>query len=382
VVHRTSTSASARSSAKGPAAGVRSPLGLVGATLLAGGLLLASCGWRRSAEDAADVDPDAALAEGALLLGASKAPVFFLTSEPNAPALGFGDQNAKLIVRDDPSENGRTPVRVLGRLHLEAYVPDGLLEQRAKQDLTLEGTAIVLRAGDRVGLLAPRSEAEERRVVTWVPIAKVLLGPFGGTLPADMLTSKKPERRSALPRGIAYRLPAFLPLPIYDAPRGDLMSLVPPQPEDLQVAVLELQQNWFLVRVGRGPYLQGYTNAPLTLLGNQAKLHALPKERPSPGAQVPWRIAQSQGPLMRVAAGTQLRFQGRIVATFRNTGWARALSALDQSDVEVLAAVDEAITVRGVAPRAALTPLDESSFKLPPATGAGGAAELGSAWVP
>jgi hypothetical protein len=149
----------------------------------------------------------------------------------------------------------------------------------------------------------------------------------------------------------------------------------------LRVTVVGEQGGWFRVRVGNGPCLSGFTDAQLRLLG-QAAVPAPPAQPPRvrlSRSDVPWRIAQTPGPLLLVNAGSQLRFRGRIVATFRREGWARALSPLDQSEVEVLAAVDDQVTVRGVVAAKSFTQVEESVFHLAPPLGPGSAALLDSA---
>ncbi|MFT3923995.1 MAG: hypothetical protein QM778_15785 [Myxococcales bacterium] len=343
-----------------------------------------ACGRTQSSADA-DAELDEALAAKAMLLGRTRSPVFFLTSESDSPALGFGSDDAKLVVRDDPSENGRTPVRVLGRLHLEAYVPNGLVELRVQENTPVAGTALVLRAGDRVGLVEPRNDSGVHRVNIRVAVADQVLGPFEGGLDARYLSAKPPPKSEPLESGIAYTLPANTALPVYRGPREELLTLVPPLVAELPVTVLAIERNWFMVRVGKGPFLQGFTNAPLALVGKPAgaRMVQLKPKQKRPINSVPWRIAQSPGPLLLVAAGTQLRFRGRIVATLRSAGWARALGSIDHDgDVEVLAAVDDIVTVRGTAPKPALTVVSEEALGLEPVSGPGYAAELGSAIKP
>ena len=139
-------------------------------TLLVAALLLAACRLHTNDAEDADAELDDALAERAFLLADMDACLLFLTSEPDAPAIGFGSADAKLVARDDPSDNGRIPVRVLGRLHTEGYVPDGCVELYVQENTQLAGTPVVLRAGDRVGLVEPRTTpqcTEFKRASPW-----------------------------------------------------------------------------------------------------------------------------------------------------------------------------------------------------------------------
>jgi hypothetical protein len=351
--------------------------------ILASSLLLSACGWLRSTEDAAraDAELDDALAKRALLLADTEAPLLFLTSDHDAPAFGFANAEAKLVARPDPVENGRIAVRILGRLHVEGYVPDGSVELYVQKTSLLAGSAVVLRAGDRVGLVGPRNDAVEHEVLVRVPVGGTVLGPYRGRVPADLLAATRPKEPQVLTGGTTYQLPAGAALPIFSESRGQLVTLVPPLKRDLTLAVVGGEEDWPRVRVGSGPCLEGFTNVPLRLLGQVARpapASRAPRVLPSRG-QVPWRIARTPGPLLLVSAGTQLRFRGRIVATFRAEGWARALSSLDQAEVELLAAVDDHVTVRGVAPTRSITQVEESVFQLAPPAGPNDAAELASA---
>jgi hypothetical protein len=346
-------------------------------------LLLAACSGLRATQNGATIDAelDEALAKRALLLADTEAPILFLTSEPDAPAFGFANTEAKLVARQDPIENGRIAVRVLGRLHVEGYVPEGAVELYVQKTSMVPGTAVVLRAGDRVGLLGPRNNAPEHQVVVRVPVGSTVLGPYRARVPADLLSATRPEKPELLTGGVTYQLPAGSALPIFDAFQGQLVTLVSPQQRDLTVVVVGGDERWPRVRVGGGPCLEGFTNVPLRLIGQNARpapAAPAPRVRPSQG-QVPWRIARTPGPLLLVSAGTQLRFRGHIMATLRAEGWARALSSLDDADVEVLLAVDDQVTVRGVAPARSLTQVEESVFQLAPAAGPGDATQLASA---
>jgi hypothetical protein len=355
------------------------------ALVLVCGLVASACGWLRSGHDAADADAelDEELAEGALLLADTRAPVLFATTDPSAPAFGFGTARARLVVRDDPSENGRIPVRVLGPLHVEGYVPDGSVELYASHNEALAGTPVVLRAGDRVSLIQPKNGAAAHRVTVKVPVADLLLGPFETTASAELFSARWPTEADVLGGGIVYRLPPGHPLPLFDAPHGALSTLIPPLREELAVSVLGIEQSWLRVRVGAGPGLEGFPQAPLVLLGHNApETPRARKPKRAPQAAVPWRIAQNPGPLMQVLAGAQLRFRGRLIAIFRRDGWARALGPIDAEEVEVLAAVDDRVTVRGVAASASLVQVEESVFGIPPVRGPGSAIELGAAHAP
>jgi hypothetical protein len=349
--------------------------------ILLGSLLLSACSGLHSANAAdANAELDEALAKRAMLLADTDGPVLFLTSKRDAPRFGFGNTDAKLVIRPDPIENGRIPVRILGRLHVEGYVPDGAVELYVQKS-SLHAGAVVLRAGDRVGLIGPKNDAREHEIAIRVPVGNLVIGPYRGRLSADLLSASRPSAPDVLTGGVAYQLPAGQALPIFNGFRGELVTLVPPLKTDLMVTVVGSEGSWFRVRVGSGPCIEGFTNAQLRLLGQNAL--PVPPAKPArvrtSRGDVPWRIAQTPGPLLLVNAGTQLRFRGRIVATLRSEGWARALSSLDDTEVEVLAAVDDQVTVRGMVAAKSFTQVEESVFHLTPPAGPGSAAQLDSA---
>ncbi len=149
------------------------------------------------ASDGADADAelDEALAARACCLAPSKEPVFFLTSEPDAPAIGYGGSGeAKLIVREDPSRTA-TPVRVLGRLHLEAYVPDGLVECACKRTLRSRAPRWCCARGDRVGLVEPRNNTGVHRIAIRVSVADQVLGPLRDACPQSSLGEVASSRK-------------------------------------------------------------------------------------------------------------------------------------------------------------------------------------------
>jgi hypothetical protein len=59
-----------------------------------------------------------------MLLAETNEPAFFLSAEPDAPAVALGSPDAKLILRG-ASENGRVPVRVHGLPIMGGFGIDG-----------------------------------------------------------------------------------------------------------------------------------------------------------------------------------------------------------------------------------------------------------------
>jgi hypothetical protein len=282
-----------------------------------------------------------------MLLGESDGPAFFLSAAPDAPAVGFGSRDAKLILTG-PAEHGRVPVRAHGRLTLEAYVPERLLELRAQRVERLAGTPVTVGPNDRVRVLGPAREPGLLEVEAMPRWGSQLLGPFTGTLPVAALAANEAtgEPGPDAAGGLPYRLPARSALPVYDAPQGELLALIAPDYEDRLVQVVSLDKDWYRVRVGDGPYLIGYTNAPLTLATRARPTDDGQRARET--GPMPQRIEESAGALRRIAKGTRVRFGQRSIATFRSDGWARVLLEQPDGDVEVLAAADDQVTVRGL----------------------------------
>ena len=80
---------------------------------------------------------------------------------------------------------------------------------------------------------------------------------------ADLLSARTPKTQGILTGGMGYRLPAQQALPIFNAPRGVLITLVPPQADNLTVSLLAIDHSWARIRLGHGPVLEGFTNARL-----------------------------------------------------------------------------------------------------------------------
>lgn len=316
-----------------------------------------------------------------MLLGETGQPAFYLGPEADAPAVGFGNPDAKLIVRG-PSQGGRTPIRVHGRLSVEAYVPDELFELRAQRRLAITGTPVLAVANNRVRLRGAAGKQGLIPVAARVQVGDVVLGPFEGTVPIEALAANSPqEADEPLSRGIAYRLPPETALPLYHAPQGELITLVAPQAKAQTIQVLAVQGAWFMVRLGSGPYLEGYTNASLNLLGTPLEAAAQPSPQTAPRSEIPRRIAQAAGPLKRVPANTRVTFRGKPLATFRSEGWARVLGDPKDGKLEVLTAADDNVTVRGLVPADSLIEADPSAVEAAPATATTGvASELSSAF--
>ena len=71
-------------------------------------------------------------------------------------------------------------------------------------------------------------------------------------------------------------------------------------------------------------------------------------------AMLPARLASEPGPVKRVARGTRVMFNERVVAVFESEGWARVIAQYPGGQVDVIAAVGDDVTVRGLVPVSSL----------------------------
>ena len=111
----------------------------------------------------------------------------------------------------------------------------------------------------------------------------------------------------------------------------------------------------YTTRVGSGPFLVGFVQTNLI----PAAATMVPASGAGrSGAALPQRISDEAAlPLFRVPAGTEVVFEGRVIARLNQPGWARELrryAAYSQSDVFV--AVDDSVAVRGLVSVNALQP--------------------------
>jgi hypothetical protein len=74
---------------------------------------------------------------------------------------------------------------------------------------------------------------------------------------------------------------------------------------------------------------------------------------------LPARISEeSAHPLFRVSAGTEVIFNGRVIARLTQPGWARQMNRYDAYEqADVFVAVDDNVAVRGLVRTSALAPV-------------------------
>ncbi len=294
------------------------------------------------------------------VLANTEQPALFLGPEADAPAIGYTSPD--LIVRvEGESRNGRVPVEVLGPLEVHAYVPIALLTVRIQRRGRLRGTPLYVGPNDRVQVLGPDPEAPPGQARVRVRATAVLSGrpgaTFEGSYPAVGLGSQPVPADVVGPEaGTPYELAAGLPLVLYEEPSGAVITTLSPRPLALAVAVLKELDGWFAVRIGSGPYLIGYTNAPLKPSPElpEAAPAAAPAAQPAASPQLPIRLLHELGKLKRVVPGTRLTSNGASIAVLHAEAWARVLAEYPNGEIDAFVAVDDSVSVRGLLPKAAL----------------------------
>lgn len=337
------------------------------ALLLAVPPLIMGCGGRGQTETEGDSLETTAGTEGTsvepgpppadwprvLVLGPGSGPALYLGHEENAPAVGY--LNPGVRIRLESGEvNGRMKVLVAGALATKGWVPVGRIGAYAQHRGRVEGTRAYLGPNDLVGVLGPAGEGQMRiEVRPWLGGSQ-FLGPFVGTFPREHLADREVEAGQAesVSEGTCHRLPAGQTVPVYDRPGGEAVANLPAMEPPLPVVVLMERGGWFGIRAGYGPYLTGFLNVPLTPC--EGGLPAPEPMVPAGRDGRPYWMSQETGPLHRVAAGTQLRFHGQIIARLRTEGWARELGRQD-GQVDVFVAVDDQVALRGLVPADSLT---------------------------
>jgi hypothetical protein len=285
------------------------------------------------------------------VLAASERPALFLGAEPDAPMFGFVSKSIDVLV-SGPAENGRVPVRIDGPLRVKGFVPEELLMLRVQRRGRVRGTPTYVGPNDLVRPLGAASEPERMKVAVAPRIGGRLLGPYEGTYPRSGLGGALAGADAEAPApGALHELAAGQALELYDAPNGTLVAEVPAQAAPLELTVVQDEEGWHAVRVGEGPYLIGYTRAQLTPLGES---HVAP-EKPSDSDAMPAQLTREGGALKRVAPDTRVMFNDQVVAVFKQKGWARVLAEYPEGVVDVFAAVDDRVAVRGLVPADALS---------------------------
>ena len=292
-----------------------------------------------------------------LLAGPGTGPALFLGPNPSDAAVGYISPDVPFELAG-PISGTRVPVRVQGAMTVELHVSASRLAARVLRGGRVRGTPVSVGVGNLVRVLGPADEARRTRIaVTPVladPRLRDGLGTWEGTFPVVGLGADASTATPTLAEGTTRRLPA-IEVGLYEAPGGPLVYTLPALSPGLTVELVHDDGPWHAVRVGSGPYLVGFVQADLI---PAAATMVPPSGAGRSGAALPQRISdESAHPLFRVPAGTEVIFDGRVIARLNQPGWARELrrfAAYQQSDVFI--AVDDAVAVRGLVSVNALQP--------------------------
>lgn len=298
-----------------------------------------------------------------LFIGSGSGPVLFLGPESGSPALGYASAGVEVRIAGAP-EGEHVAVRIDGPLKVRAFVPLRRLEALVQRAGRVRGAPLYLGVNDRVGIVALAADGRIEVEATPLLLHDTMpqLGPFTGTFPArglGHLTIPAAEV-PALPTGTRMMAGPGQALEIYDRPRGRVVATLPALDPPLVVDVLRTRGEWSQLRAGSGPYLYGYSRAPLVPAPPEAPEEDL--DIAAGGAPtragMPERLLGEAGAAYRVRSGARVRFNGETIAIFAADGYAREMQRYPNGDVDVFAAVDDRIAVRGIVKARYLTSIE------------------------
>lgn len=331
---------------------VRSRLGcaLMGAALQACGAGAGAGAVRPSQGDVAgEASAEARELPQRMRLAHTDSPVFFLGPDPDAPTIGFASDALRVRVMGAP-ESGRVPVRADGPLRVSAYVPEELLVLRVQRRGQVRGTPVYLAPNQAVRVLGASETPERWRVLVAPVLMGETLAPVEGTYPIRGLGADDAPTAAEPPaEGVLERVPAQTELRLWDRPAGSVRFVIPARQAPWCVRTLGKRGAFTAVRAGEGPYLVGYTDQALLSCADGAAPDPA-RSAPQAPAQgsLPVRLLRETGPLRRVKRGAVLRFNGTEVATFEEPGYARVLARYPNGELDVFAAVDDTVALRGL----------------------------------
>jgi hypothetical protein len=299
-------------------------------------------------------------------MAAADRPTLYMGPEPDAALIGYVSEDVVLELAG-ATVGGRVPVRIDGALRARGYVPEDCLVLRVQRRGRVRGTAVYVGPNDRVRVLGREETGNRLRVLVTARDREHELVSQEGTYPAEGLAAKSapPEAEPPEP-GEAFMVPPGTALVLHELPSSGQLAQVAGRAAAYEVRVLNQQDGWFAVRVGSGPYLIGWTNAPLVraAAAAQAGAASTPATAPtaassdaattSPGAatstspSLPARLASEAGELRRVVAGAKIVFGPSVIGVLRTDGWARVLKTYPAGYADVFVAADDAVALRGL----------------------------------
>jgi hypothetical protein len=285
-----------------------------------------------------------------LVTGPGTGPALYLGPEADSPAVGYVSPGVQVEIADAASGD-RVPVRIRGALKVRAWLNVSRLAAFIQRGGRPRGAPVSVGVGDVVGVRGTTVSGLMRLELTpWLGRADApTLGPFIGEYPADRLGPQSPGGDPERPSGTPHALPVGQEVPIYDRPNGGVIATLPALDPPLTVSLVREHRGWKAVRLGHGPYLIGYINVDLT----PAQAPERPAHSPlftnvsDGGVPLRLRTEESQT-LWRVNSGARVRFDGRTIAIFDSPGYAREMNRYDTGEVDVFAAADDGIAVRGM----------------------------------
>jgi hypothetical protein len=283
-----------------------------------------------------------------LVSGPGDGPALFLGPESDSPAIGYVSPGVRARL-DGPPQNGRVPVTLSSGLAARGWMPLSRLGGYVTTRGRVDGTPTYVGVGDFVAIEARRDDG--RFDVLIAPDfgrgEQDRVGPWTGTIEADGFSAQAPTGPdTGLNPGENRKLPTDLPTQVYDRPDGRVIATIPASNPPATVVVLRNRDGWNGVRAGVGPYLVGYVRGELAPAdGPPVATWTRPT---APEGQMPIRVAEEEGTLVRVRDGARVRFLDRVVARLRGQGWARRLGSVEGGLLDVYIAVDDAVAIRGL----------------------------------
>jgi hypothetical protein len=275
-----------------------------------------------------------------LVVAAGDGPALFTGSESNAPAFAYVSEGTPVRVVGAPID-GRIPVRIEGPLTLRGYLPTSRLAARVLRRVRVSGTPTSAGPGDLVLLVGAEPDGRLRVVVTpRIEGAEASqLTSYEGTIPRDAIEGAEPpapeaERLASIEAGI--------PIVLYTRPGGEVLVTLPVTNAPVRASVAREEGAFHAVRLGEGPNLIGWTDAPLG-----AALPAPPAAAPCAPNTPPARLRGGQ--IARVREGARIRLGGRAFGIAETSLYAQVIERLAATnEVDVFVAGNDSAAMRGL----------------------------------
>ncbi|MCG8554383.1 MAG: hypothetical protein MJD61_03715 [Proteobacteria bacterium] len=341
---------------------------------LAAGLAACAAACGGSSESLPDVrEPAPATASGAsqgqwpttLLVIADKGPALFIGQNP----VGFVALNSVVRVVG-PAQGAMLPVRVDGPLTAQANMPLARLGARIQRKGRLRGAPVYVGPNDVVKVLGPAGGKRTRVEATVELGGGHVVGPFVGTYPTVGLSGAEadPARFGPLRPGKARQLRDTQTLAVHakPSPAAPVVAVLPALQPPVRLEVIKAKGSWSAIRAGQGPYIIGFVQGELQASSRPAPTKGIIGAAYSSGT-LPSYLKTEEGVLHRVRAGAKVYFDNRELAHFRQAGFAREQNRFDDGTVDVYAAADGRVAVRGLLRADALEPYGAAPSMVPAA---------------